>query len=84
MVTLFFIPFQIATDARGRGVLRLLLIQQQTNILCIPALCLQLFIVAYPSRSIPIAMPLCLILEILFMVVSTNRIVAHLTLALGR
>ena len=73
---------QTATTARGRGVLRLLLIQQQTNLLCVPALCLQLFIIIYPSESTPLM--LCLFLQVLFVIVQTNRGVSHLTMALER
>ena len=74
--------FQIASNARGRGVLRILLIQQQINLFCIPALCLQLIVLAYPSRNMP---PLpCLILEIMFMIVASNHTVCDLAVALGR
>ena len=74
--------FQIATDSKGRGVLRILLIQQQMNLLCIPALCLQLIVVAYPSTNMPNLV--CLLLEMLFMLVSTNRAISDLAVALGR
>ena len=76
------IAFQIATTAKGRGVLRLLLLQQQINLFCIPAICLQLFMVTYPSSTM--ALPLCVILEILFVTVETNRSVSILTVGLGR
>ena len=74
--------FQIATGARGRGVLRLLLIQQQINLFCIPAICLQLYIVAFPSVSLPPL--LCFILEVLLLIVATNGTMGHITVALGR
>ena len=74
--------FQIATNAKGRGVLRLLLLQQQIKMLCVPALCLQIFIVAYPSMA---CHPLiCLILEVVFLIVTTNRSVSTLSVAMGR
>ena len=76
------ITFQTATTAKGRGVLRLLLLQQQMNIFCIPAICLQLFMITFPSSTMPL--PLCVILEILFMTVVTNRSVSSLTVGLGR
>ena len=76
------LAFQIATNAKGRGVLRLLLLQQQIKMLCIPALCLQIFIAAYPSMA---CHPLiCLILEIVFLIVTTNRSVSTLSVAMGR
>ena len=78
----YIFAFQIATGASGRGVLRLLLIQQQINLLCIPAICLQLYIVAFPSAILPSF--LCLILEVLLLIVSTNGTIGHITVALGR
>ena len=78
MITFF--ALQIATGARGRGVLRLLLIQQQIKLLCIPAICLQLYIVAFPSASLPPL--LCLILEVLLLI--ENDTIGHITVALGR
>ena len=77
-----WINFQVASGARGRGVLRLLLVQQQIILFCIPAICLQLYIVVYPSAILPI-LP-CLTLEILLMMVTTNGTIGHLTVALGR
>ena len=77
-----YINFQVASGARGRGVLRLLLVQQQIILFCIPAICLQLYIVVYPSAILPI-LP-CLTLEILLMMVTTNGTIGHLTVALGR
>ena len=80
MITYTFFALQIATGARGRGVLRLLLIQQQIKLLCIPAICLQLYIVAFPSASLPPL--LCLILEVLLLI--ENDTIGHITVALGR
>ena len=62
--------------------LRLLLIQQQINLLCIPAICLQLVMVADPSTDMPHL--LCLTLEFLFTIVAANRAVSDLAVALGR
>ena len=73
---------QIATNAKGRGVLRLLLYHQQINLLCIPGIFLQILIVAFPSISMPSIV--CYFLEILFLIVVTNRMVSDLTVALGR
>ena len=74
--------FQIASSAKGRGVLRLLLIQHQINLLCIPTLCLELLILAYPLRYMPGL--LCISLEILVHIVTTNRTVFNLAVASGR
>ena len=74
--------FQIATGAKGRGVLRLLLVQQQINLLCIPGVCFKFLIIAYPFKNMPIL--LCSIFEILVMVVTINRTVGDLVVVLGR
>ena len=74
--------FQVASDARGRGVLRLLLRQQQINLLCIPALCLQVVLLTYPSTKMPPA--LCLSFDIAALLVCVNRIISIFTIALGR
>ena len=76
------IHFQVATNAKGRGVLRLLLVQQQINLLCIPALCLQLFAMVNSSQQQPRV--LCLILEILYNIVTVNRVVSDMAVSLGR
>ena len=75
MSLMFF--FQIASSARGRGVLRLLLIQQQMNLLCIPALCLNILPLEYPPL-------VCQIIEIMAMIVTINRTVGDLAVAMGR
>ena len=69
-------------DAEGKGVRRLLLIQQQINLLCIPAILIQLTMVANPSRG---GYPLiCLILEVLYTIVAISRAVSDLAVASGR
>ena len=74
--------FQIATNAKGRGVLRLLLKQHQVNLLCVGGLFLQLFMVVFSSKSMP---PLiCISYEVVFLVVYNNYIVSHFSVALGR
>ena len=74
--------FQIASSARGRGVLRLLLIKQQMNLVCVPAIVLQLLMVASPSMIMPPAM--CIILETLYITALTDHNVGHFTVASGR
>ena len=73
---------QIATNAKGRGVLRLLLKQYQMNLLCVPGLLLQLFMTAFSSKSMPTL--LCFFFEVLFFIVLNNRVVSDLSVALGR
>ena len=77
-------PFdsQVATDAKGRGVLRLLLLQQQMSLLSIPALCLQLVGLAFPSEQIPLL--ICVSSEIFSYVVITHHSISSIAIALGR
>ena len=77
-----FDEFQIATSARGRGVLRLILYERRINLIAIPALCIQIFITAVPSKSRPHM--LCVLLKLLVIIVATNRSVAEPAVALGR
>ena len=74
--------FQVATNKSGRGVLRLLLIQQQINLICIPAICLQLLLFANPSINVP--QVICLSIEIMHMIVTLNRVLGDTIVALGR
>ena len=76
------ILFQIATDASGRGVLRLLLLGQRINLLAIPALCILLFTTGDPSQNMPNM--LCILVRILIILVAANRVVSEPTVALGR
>ena len=73
---------QVATNQSGRGVLRLLLIQHQINMICVPAMCLQIFLLA----NLPIHTPqwLCLFNEIMWTIVALNRIMNDAVVALGR
>ena len=77
-----FDEFQIATSAKGRGVLRLILYERRINLIAIPALCIQIFITAVPSKSRPHM--LCVFLKLLTIIVATNRSVAEPAVALGR
>ena len=62
--------------------MRLLLVQQQINLLCIPGVCFKFLIIAYPLRNMPLL--LCSVFEILVMVVTINRTVGDLVVVLGR
>ena len=75
-------PFQIATDAKGRGVLRLLLVQQQINLLCIPAICIQLFMVSNPTGEMPHVV--CIALEVLYTIIMASRTVSDMAVVMGR
>ena len=74
--------FQIATNARGRGVLRLLLFGQRVNLLGIPALVILLFTEEDPSGSLPLM--LCLFVRIVTIILGITRSVSDTTVALGR
>ena len=73
---------QVATNQSGRGVLRLLLIQQQINMICVPAMCLQILLFA----KLPIHTPqwLCLSNTIVWTIVALNRIISDAVVAVGR
>ena len=74
--------FQVATNQSGRGVLRLLRIQQQINLICVPAMCLQLALFANNPNHVP--QWLCLSDQIMWTIVTLNRIISDTVLALGR
>ena len=73
---------QVATNQSGRGVLRLLLIQQQINMICVPAMYLQIFLFA----NLPIHTPqwLCMFDGIMWTIVALNRIISDAVVAVGR
>ena len=73
---------QVASDARGRGVLRLILLHQWVNLACVPVLCTDLVMLAAPSAEIPA--PVCVLFEYGVDFVFTNRLVGGLSIALGR
>ena len=77
-------PFdlQVASDAKGRGVLRLLLLQQRFNLFSIAALCLQLITLLFPSTKC--SSMLCFSYEIFTIVGIVHRIISSLAIALGR
>ena len=77
-----FDDFQIATDDPGRGVLRLLLLQQQLNLLSIFALGIQLVAVLFPSMKMPLAV--CFSFEIMSYAMGLHRNVSSLAIGLGR
>ena len=74
--------FQVATNVRGRGVLRLLLLQQQLRLLSIPALFLQLSILVFPLWKTPSI--LCLSFEMVTFIAITHTIISSIAIASGR
>ena len=82
VVHIFITHFQIATSAKGRGVLRLLLMKQQINLVCLPALFIQLLIVANQSGHLPSLV--CFSVEVMDMIASINCAFSGFLVALGR
>ena len=79
---ILFLDLQVASDAKGRGVLRLLLLQQRFNLLSIVGLCQQLISILFQSvKSSP---RLCFSFEIVTFAVSAHRIVSSIAITLGR
>ena len=74
--------FQVATDAKGRGVLRLLLLQQQINILEVPVICAQLALLAFPEWRAPVAF--CTVFDIITRFTLMVRYMSNFAIALGR
>ena len=74
--------FQVATSARGRVVMRLLLMKHQINLFCIPALFIQLLIAANLSGYIPSLV--CFSLEIIDTIVTVNSVFSGFLVVLGR
>ena len=73
---------QVATNQRGRGVLRLLLIQKQINMICVPAMCLQMFLLA--SQPSHVTQWVCLSDHIMWIIVALNQTVGDAVVAVGR
>ena len=47
---------QVANDNSGRGVLRLIRLHNYINLLCVPMICADLFILALPTEQLPLLM----------------------------
>ena len=74
---------RVASNARGRGVLRLLQREQQLNlILAVPAITGLLVIVIYPDVRMPWAP--CLCLDVLVNLLALNRFMGCFTIVSGR
>ena len=78
----FKIIFQVATNASGRGVLRLILQQKRLNLLEILVLCIQLLLLAFPTWEAPLMF--CMLYETLARFVLAGRWMSSLAIALGR
>ena len=78
--------FQVATNAKGRGVLRLLLLQQQINMLEVPVICLQLTLLAFPDWRAPVKdyRAFCTVFDIITRFTLMVRYMSNFVIALGR
>ena len=72
----------MASNAKGRGVLRLQLTHHRIDMLCIPLICIQALVCAYQSWMQ--YLPICYCFEILATVVVTNLSLSGFSVALGR
>ena len=77
-----FAAFQVATNARGRGVLRLILQQQQMNLMLVPVKIFVIILLVLPAWEAPQA--LCIGFDILLRFALIVRYIFGFTIALGR
>ena len=72
---------RVATDASGRGVLRLILLQQRLNLLSAILICMELLILAFP-----LGMPsiFCVPFESAVWFILVNRQLSSICIGLGR
>ena len=72
---------RVATDASGRGVLRLILLQQRLNLLSAMLICMELLILAFP-----LGMPskFCIPFESAAWFILVNRQLSSICIGLGR
>ena len=73
---------QVANNNSGRGVLRLIQLHTYINLLCVPMLCADLVILAFPSTKMPSLMCGCLEWAVTFTWVNSSF--KGFTIALGR
>ena len=73
---------QVANNNSGRGVLRLIRLQTHINFMCVPLICANLIILAFPSERMPFLM--CTCIEWLSMFIAYNGSFRGLMIALGR
>ena len=72
----------MATNVSGRGVLRLIWLQQIINLLSIPMITMELIILAHPTTKFPILF--CMWFEFICVFTWANRHFSSLFIALGR
>ena len=73
---------QVANGDSGRGVLRLIRLHTHINLLCVPMICADLFILALPTEQMPLLM--CGVMELVITFTWVNSSFRGLMIALGR
>ena len=73
---------QVANNNSGRGVLRLIRLHSHINLMCVPLICADLVILAYPYKKMPLLM--CASIEWASMFTWINGSFRGLMIALGR
>ena len=73
---------QVANNNSGRGVLRLIRLHTLINLLCVPMICADLIILAYPSEKMPLLM--CVTIDWVTMFIWINGSFKGLMIALAR
>ena len=73
---------QVANNNNGRGVLRLIRLHTLINLLCVPMICADLIILAYPSEEMPLLM--CVTIDWVTMFIWINGSFKGLMIALAR
>ena len=73
---------RVSSNASGRGVLRLIKLHYCINLICIPSILIELWILAMPTESLPSAV--CVYFEWAVGFVNGNRYLGGLAIALSR
>ena len=72
---------RVATDASGRGVMRLILLQQRLNLISAMTICMELLVLAFPSGMPSI---FCISFESNVWFILVNRQLSSICIGLGR
>ena len=73
---------QVANNNSGRGVLRLIRLHTLINLLCVPMICADLIILAFPSEKMPLLM--CVSIDWVTMFIWINGSFKGLMITLAR
>ena len=73
---------QVSTDVSGRGVIKLIRLNQGINLLCVPLIVSEMLMVAWPLQHLPSA--LCVVFEWAVGFMRSNHLLSGLSVALCR